>query len=132
MAFSWYSRMQVPRMTVRRLIAIVAISTAPMLLVRTVLRSFEYERASAAPSLKMSELCQWEGEFMAVQANRCRQRAKGGLPWDEDSEFVSMLKVCPFLGDFRRGESWAAQAEVWERASGRSLKAAEKRRRRED
>ncbi len=74
----------------------------------------------------MAFFCEEEAKLFQSRAEACLARAKNGTPWDESGEDPEVLKLCPYPSDQRRHDSWLEQAAIWERASTRARRAAQK------
>jgi hypothetical protein len=76
----------------------------------------------------MAFFCEEEAKLFHDRADACRARAKKGEPWDEPGEEAEILKICPYPSDQRHRDSWFEQAAIWERASDRAWRGAERHR----
>ena len=74
----------------------------------------------------MAFFCEEEAKLFQSRAEACLARAKNGTPWDESGEDPEVLKLCPYPSDQRRHDSWLEQAAIWECASTRARRAAQK------
>ena len=74
----------------------------------------------------MADMCRSEAELMRQRADACAMRAKNGVAWDDSSEEAETLKCCPYPNDTPRYGSWSEQAAVWERASRKAARAADR------
>lgn len=74
----------------------------------------------------MAFFCDEEAKLFQSRAEACRARAKNGTAWDDSGEDSEALKLCPYPSDQRRHDSWLEQAAIWERASTRAYRAAQR------
>jgi hypothetical protein len=67
-----------------------------------------------------------EAKLFQNRAVACLARAKNGTPWDDSGEDSEVLQLCPYPSDQRRHDSRPEQAAIWERASARARKSAQR------
>jgi predicted membrane channel-forming protein YqfA (hemolysin III family) len=74
----------------------------------------------------MAFFCEEEAKLFQSRAEACLARAKNGTPWEDSGEDSEVLQLCPYPSDQRRHDSWLEQARIWERASSRARKSAQR------
>jgi hypothetical protein len=114
-----------PRFTIAQMMAGICVF-ALALSVSNLLKSYVYwpHGHPTTPPMNLGWLCSNESQWFDELAERCREQAVNGVPWDSAREEDNLLKTRFWVGDGPVSRTWYDQAAYLERCSRRAASAA--------